>query len=1388
MIQKRKKRWALFLSAVLIAAQLPAVAMAENKAPEAAVQKDGSIASFEPLDEGVKKQSVPVGTELSGLNLPDTVTAAVYHVTEETVIPDGGDMEAESVSGNDGGDSSPMDRGETVTAVTTSMEEIHVTWDSGPAYDDGAAGRYVFTADVGGYPLSSGATLPQITVTVSADTAEKPTGKPPKEPLPCTKTGGCTLEDGHEGECVMAPPANDALVKTITGWTFVAADDSDYADHELALPGVSMDNQADFDTVVSMLPKQIRGEMEGTENPETLDITGWSCEEYKQDGGDNWPLTGDYIFTAALPDGYACDPLPAVKVLLGGANLYANEGYDGLTITPTNGGSVSKTGDGQITLNANGDYKISGEWTGTLDGVGSPNRKAVITVPNGVTVNVELKDVIIKADAEYACAFAVAAGGTANITLSGINTLTSGWGRAGLEVPENTAVSIHGDGRLEANGSNNGAGIGGGGVSSGGTIEIKGGTVTANSGPGAAGIGGGPSCSGGTITISGGTVMAKSGSNGAGIGGGTGGAGGTIAISGGTVTATGYLGAGIGGGSYGSGGTITISGGTVTATSYLGAGIGGGGGDHIGGSGGTITISGGIVTATSSRSAGIGGGYGGGIGGGYDKPGTVGGDGGRFTINGNAVVFATSNQASPIGGGPGGGDGTKELIKGVVFEGSNGTVCGSPELPGDITIPDGSTLTVPDGATLTIPDNTALTNNGRIENHGTVNGTGTLVNNGTVNDHSGGTSAAVNGTGTVNKPSAVKITFRSSQSGQITQASYGDTITVQAEVSQKTTRLRTAAPNEVIFKIGSTVLGTESVTNKTATLTLPLTGDSWKPDSYTITAAYGGGKGLLPNDTGTAVLTVEKRGRTISLSGSPTVDGTSVTLTAAVLPEGSGDGAVQYGYAAVNDVLQAGSWQSGVAFTGLQPETKYYFFAKVAEGTFYQQAVSSGLGVTTGKAPANAVTGVTPDNSTDTCPLSVNQPQSSYTAAGDSISRSLSRSDLQTLTDSGRSLTLGCGKAGMAFDSAALKAILAAVPSTAGSITFAAAPADLSEFPDAAKQLGAHPVYDFSISYKDGSGNLITVPVNFPAGSAAITLNYTPAAGEAAGNLFMVYVDGRGTVTWLNKSSCHNGRVLAEVPHFSTYGVAYKTPAPVFTDSSGHWAKDEITFVTARGLLKGTGDSPGTGNNLFSPDGAMTRGMFVTALGRLAGINPDSYKTRSFTDVKADAYYAAYVEWAAQKNIAGGTGDKLFGPDAPVTRKQMAVMMANYAGQMGYSIPTPLASVTFADNDTISPWAAKEVAAMQRAGIVKGRDGNRFAPQENATRAEVSAVLRRFIEVVIDPATAAGWTKNDSGHLLYYQGGKALTGWKEIGGKMYYFDENGIMAVNTKVDDYVRPE
>lgn len=213
MMRKRKRLWAMLLSAALIATQMPAAAMAENITPQdkgnftAGEREDGldhkSIASFAKLPSGVAKQNVTVGTELSKLNLPDEVTAKVYHVTEDKVIP--GEVNdddfstatpsdaEDSVSGSGGGDPSNMDSGKTVTTATTDTVKIPVTWDSAPAYNGGTAGRYVFTADVGSYVLADGVKAPQITVTVEEETKS------------CTKTPGCTLADGHEGECVTAP-------------------------------------------------------------------------------------------------------------------------------------------------------------------------------------------------------------------------------------------------------------------------------------------------------------------------------------------------------------------------------------------------------------------------------------------------------------------------------------------------------------------------------------------------------------------------------------------------------------------------------------------------------------------------------------------------------------------------------------------------------------------------------------------------------------------------------------------------------------------------------------------------------------------------------------------------------------------------------------------------------------------------------------------------------------------------------------------------------------------------------------------------------------------------------------------------------------------------------
>ena len=370
--------------------------------------------------------------------------------------------------------------------------------------------------------------------------------------------------------------------------------------------------------------------------------------------------------------------------------------------------------------------------------------------------------------------------------------------------------------------------------------------------------------------------------------------------------------------------------------------------------------------------------------------------------------------------------------------------------------------------------------------------------------------------------------------------------------------------------------------------------------------------------------------------------------------------------------------------------------------------------------------------------------------------------------------------------------------SAGGDIILRADKVDALRSTEAKATIGTRPAYDLSLVCL--SGGKETPIANLNGHTISVRLPYTPAKGEQTGNLYAVYVDDAGKVEWITKSSYNASlkAVVFETGHFSVYGVGYKNPAPAFTDITGHWEADNILFAASRGLLSGTSDTT------FSPDTGMTRGMFMTALGRLAGINPDSYQTGKFTDVKADAYYAPYVNWAAQTGIVEGVTDTTFAPDTNINREQMAVIMKNYAAKLGYDLPQTLKAVTFADNTQISSWAKDAVKSMQQAGILAGKNENKFDPKGTATRAEVATVLRRFVEIVIDPQVANGWQQNDSGQWNYYRNGESVKGWlseeqkwywldkvtgmmfaggwKQIDGKWYYFYADGTMAVNTVSD------
>ena len=206
------------------------------------------------------------------------------------------------------------------------------------------------------------------------------------------------------------------------------------------------------------------------------------------------------------------------------------------------------------------------------------------------------------------------------------------------------------------------------------------------------------------------------------------------------------------------------------------------------------------------------------------------------------------------------------------------------------------------------------------------------------------------------------------------------------------------------------------------------------------------------------------------------------------------------------------------------------------------------------------------------------------------------------------------------------------------------------------------------------------------------------------------------------------------------------------------WYADAVTYVRDNGLMSGTSDTT------FTPGGTMTRGMLVTTLYRMAGSpsleNEDlGYP---FADVPGDAWYADGVYWARLAGVVGGYSEDQFGPDDPVTREQIAVILWRYAGS-----PAAESGTDFADEGSISAYAAQAVDWARANGIVNGVEDNRFLPQSSATRAQVATILRNYLtmeeagepedpegsRVLVAYFSATGNTEAVAGYIAQATGG-----------------------------------
>ncbi len=191
--------------------------------------------------------------------------------------------------------------------------------------------------------------------------------------------------------------------------------------------------------------------------------------------------------------------------------------------------------------------------------------------------------------------------------------------------------------------------------------------------------------------------------------------------------------------------------------------------------------------------------------------------------------------------------------------------------------------------------------------------------------------------------------------------------------------------------------------------------------------------------------------------------------------------------------------------------------------------------------------------------------------------------------------------------------------------------------------------------------------------------------------------------------------ILAAVTLFTVPAYAAVDDTGFSDVASNAWYAEAVEYVHGNGLMSGTSATT------FSPETNTSRAMLATILYRSSG-SPAVTEAVDFTDVSTDAYYADAVAWASANGIISGYGNGLFGPNDPITREQIAAILWRYAGS-----PSAETGADFADESSISSYAATAVDWARASGIVNGAENNQFLPQDNATRAEVATILYNYM-------------------------------------------------------------
>lgn len=219
---------------------------------------------------------------------------------------------------------------------------------------------------------------------------------------------------------------------------------------------------------------------------------------------------------------------------------------------------------------------------------------------------------------------------------------------------------------------------------------------------------------------------------------------------------------------------------------------------------------------------------------------------------------------------------------------------------------------------------------------------------------------------------------------------------------------------------------------------------------------------------------------------------------------------------------------------------------------------------------------------------------------------------------------------------------------------------------------------------------------------------------------------GKGVVTITGKGN-YSGTVTEE------YEII--NPSAKFKDvKQNGWYVGAINYALDSELFNGTSSST------FEPDARMTRGMFVTVIGRFLGWQEYPTIDSGFADVKSGQYYTKFVAYAAALGIVTGVDATHFAPNDPITREQMCAMIVRVNNfldaalketELEIKLEMTVGGQKFADHKSISSYARDAVYSCRNAGVVNGKPGNQFDPKGNATRAEVATIVYNYAQYIV---------------------------------------------------------